>query len=60
MIKVAVLGANGFIGTRLTEVFALSHLVDVRAVVRDYASLARSSRFDLDSRIANAFDQQAL
>ena len=60
MIKVAVLGANGFIGTRITEVFALSHLVDVRAVVRDYASLARSSRFDLDARIANAFDEQAL
>jgi nucleoside-diphosphate-sugar epimerase len=60
MIKVAVLGANGFIGTRIVEMFALNHLADVHPVVRDYAGLARSSRFDLEGRVANAFDAQAL
>ncbi len=60
MTKVAVLGANGFIGTRIVEMFALNQWADVCPVVRDYAGLARSSRFDLDGRVANAFDQQAL
>jgi 2-alkyl-3-oxoalkanoate reductase len=60
MTKFAVLGANGFIGTRITEMFALSDGIELRPIVRDYVSLARASRFDLDSRVANAFDQQAL
>jgi nucleoside-diphosphate-sugar epimerase len=60
MIKIAVLGANGFIGTRITEMFALSKLTVVRPIVREYSSLARASRFDLDSRVADAFDQEAL
>ena len=60
MIKIAVLGANGFIGTRVVEIFALSHMAEVIPVVRDYAGLARSSRFDLEGRVANAFDEQAL
>ena len=60
MIKLAVLGANGFIGTRITEMFALSDLIEVRPIVRNYASLARVSRFDLDSCVVDAFDQKAL
>ncbi|HSL46404.1 MAG TPA: NAD-dependent epimerase/dehydratase family protein [Anaerolineales bacterium] len=60
MIKIAVLGANGFIGTRIMEMFALSDLAEVRPIVRNYSSLARASRFDLDSRVANASDQDAL
>jgi nucleoside-diphosphate-sugar epimerase len=60
MTNFAVLGANGFIGTRITETFALSEGIELRPIVRDYASLARASRFDLDSRVANAFDQEAL
>jgi nucleoside-diphosphate-sugar epimerase len=60
MIKIAVLGANGFIGARITEMFALSKLTVVRPIVREYSSLARASRFDLDSRVADAFDQEAL
>ena len=60
MIKIAVLGANGFIGARITEMFALSELTVVRPIVREYSSLARSSRFDLDARVADAFDQEAL
>jgi 2-alkyl-3-oxoalkanoate reductase len=60
MLKIAVLGANGFIGARLTEMFALSKLTVVRPIVREYSSLARASRFDLDSRVADAFDQESL
>ena len=60
MTKIAVLGANGFIGNRIVEIFALSDEVDVRPIVRDFASLARASRFDLDSRVADAFDQESL
>jgi nucleoside-diphosphate-sugar epimerase len=60
MSKFAVLGANGFIGTRITEMLGLSERVELRPIVRDYVSLARASRFDLDSRVANAFDQEAL
>ena len=60
MMKFAVLGANGFIGTRITEMFALSDLTEVRPIVRNYSSLARASRFSLDSRVADAFDQEAL
>ena len=60
MNKFAVLGANGFIGTRLTEMFALSDLTEVRPIVRNYSSLARASRFNLDSRVADAFDQKSL
>src|SRR5689334_13753668 len=60
MIKLAVLGANGFIGTRIIEMFALSNLTEVRPIVRNYSSLARASRFQLDSRVADAFDQEAL
>jgi nucleoside-diphosphate-sugar epimerase len=60
MMKFAVLGANGFIGTRITEMFALGDLTEVRPIVRNYWSLARASRFSLDSRVADAFDQEAL
>lgn len=59
-IKIAVLGANGFIGARLVEMLTLNDWADVRPIVRSYSSLARSSRFDLDSRVADAFDGQAL
>jgi 2-alkyl-3-oxoalkanoate reductase len=60
MIKIAVLGANGFIGARITEMFALSELTIVRPIVREYPSLARAARFNLDSRVADAFNQEAL
>jgi nucleoside-diphosphate-sugar epimerase len=60
MIRIAVLGASGFIGTRLVEMFTLDELAEVRPVVRSYSSLARSSRFELDARVADAFDQVGL
>jgi len=60
MLRVAVLGANGFIGNRTVEMFHLGSLAEVRPVVRSVARLARPARFDLDCRIANGFDQAAL
>ena len=60
MSKVAILGANGFIGGRTVEMLHLERLAEVRPVVRSVASLARLSRFDLDCRVADAFDQAAL
>lgn len=60
MLKLAVLGANGFIGSRAVEMLHLEGLAEVRPIVRTMYSLARLSRFDLDGRVANAFDQSAL
>ena len=60
MLKVAILGANGFIGTRTVEMLHLEGLADVRPVVRSMYNLARLSKFDLDCRVADAFDQSAL
>lgn len=60
MLNVAILGANGFIGSRTVEMFHLGGLAQVRPIVRTMSSLARLSRFDLDCRVADAFDQSAL
>jgi len=59
-MNIAVLGANGFIGSRAVEMLHLGELAEVRPVVRSIASLARLSRFDVDSRVADARDQHAL
>jgi nucleoside-diphosphate-sugar epimerase len=59
-LKLAIIGANGFIGGRAVELFHLTGLAEVRPVVRSISSLARLSRFDLDCRIADACDQAAL
>lgn len=59
-MRIAVVGANGFIGSRAAEMLTLSGLAEVRPIVRSYASLARLSRFQLDSRVADAFDTVAL
>jgi nucleoside-diphosphate-sugar epimerase len=58
--KIAVLGASGFVGSRLLEMFHLGELATLRPVVRNYGSLARLARFDLDWRIADGRDQAAL
>ena len=58
--KVALLGASGFIGSRVVEMFHLGGLAEVRPVARSIGALARLSRFDLDGRVADARDQEAL
>jgi nucleoside-diphosphate-sugar epimerase len=59
-VKIAVLGASGFIGSRVVEALHLSQRAEVRPVVRRYAGLARAARFDLDFRVAPATDFAAL
>jgi nucleoside-diphosphate-sugar epimerase len=60
MLKVAIVGASGFIGTRLTEMLHLGAIATVRPIVRSFANLARLSKFQLDWRIADALDAEAL
>ena len=38
----------------------LRDLAEIRPIVRSYSSLARLSRFDLDARVADAFDEKAV
>lgn len=59
---IAVIGAGGFVGTRLVESLVFDGVADVRAVVRAYRSLAGLSRFGsaIDWRIADAEDTAAL
>jgi len=57
---IGVIGANGFIGSRVVERLHLGSLATVRPVVRAVSSLARSCRFNLDARIADGFDTVAL
>lgn len=58
--KVAVIGANGFIGSRLVELFHLRGLCEVVPIVRGVSGLSRLSRFDLDWRLADARQTESL
>ena len=58
--RVAVLGANGFIGSRLVESLVLSNLAEVRPIVRSFNGLVRPGRFELDCRIADGTDKTSL
>ena len=58
--RVAILGASGFIGSRIVEMFHLGGLADVRPVTRSIGALARLARFDLDWRLADARDQEGM
>lgn len=58
--KVAVVGANGFVGSRLVELFHLTGLCEVVPVVRGVNALPRLSRFDLPWKLADARKPEAL
>ncbi len=60
MLKVGILGANGFIGSRTFEMFHLGGLSEVRAIVRQWSDIALASRFDAECHIADACNQSAL
>jgi nucleoside-diphosphate-sugar epimerase len=59
-MKLAILGASGFLGSRAVEIFHLRRDFEVRPVVRSYGALTRLARFNLDWRIADATDEAAL
>jgi nucleoside-diphosphate-sugar epimerase len=61
MNRIAILGANGFVGARAVEYYTLAGLASVRVIVRRYGGLARSARFaDVDWRVADALDEDQL
>lgn len=51
---VAIVGANGFIGTRLVELFHLTGRHPVVPIVRRPAALALCARFALETRLGDA------
>ena len=59
-MKIAVIGANGFIGTRVVEMFHLGARHTVIPVVRRASGLALPARFALDWRIGDALDVASL
>ncbi len=60
-MKLAIIGANGFVGTRLVEMLALEGRHTLRLLLRSPAGLARLGRFRLeDWRVTNAYDAQRL
>jgi nucleoside-diphosphate-sugar epimerase len=59
-MKWAVLGASGFVGSRFVEKMHLSGEAEVRPIVRNFSSLARLARFDLDWRVTNLTDVPSL
>lgn len=60
MRRVAVLGANGFIGNRTVEMLHSSGMFDLRAIVRRASAAALPRRFDLDVHVADGRDCGAL
>lgn len=58
--RIAIVGAGGFVGTRLVEAWHLSGYADVVPIVRRPASLARLARFPVEWRLADASDEAAL
>jgi uncharacterized protein YbjT (DUF2867 family) len=46
--KIAVIGASGFIGSRLIERLVLEQAAEVKAIVRNVSSYPRLARFDIE------------
>jgi 2-alkyl-3-oxoalkanoate reductase len=59
-MKVAIIGASGFIGTRLIEQYHLGGGPTVAAVVRQPSSLALPSRFAVETHLADGLDVDAM
>lgn len=59
-MKIAVIGASGFIGNRLVEQFLLGGQHQVVPIVRQPCRLALAARFDVPWQIADALDATAL
>ncbi len=59
-MKVAIIGANGFIGSRLVECFHLGGKHTPVPIVRQPSSLALPARFAVDWRLGDALDPESL
>ena len=60
VLKVAVIGANGFVGSRLVEQWHLEDRAEIVPVVRRPEAAAAALRFALDCRVADALDERGL
>jgi 2-alkyl-3-oxoalkanoate reductase len=60
VLRVGVIGANGFVGSRLVEQWHLEERVDVVPIVRRPEAAASVLRFGLDCRVADALDERGL
>ena len=60
MRTIGVLGANGFVGSRIVETFHLGGAAKVVPIVRGPGGLARPARFAIDARFADVLDEKAL
>ena len=59
-MRVLVLGATGFIGTRVVDELVLQHGAEVCATVRDYRTAVRLGRVPVEWVEASATDPQAM
>lgn len=60
-MRIAIVGASGFIGTRLCETLVLEGRDRIRPLLRSPAGLARLTRFPIDDwRLTDAMDVTAL
>lgn len=60
MLRVAVVGASGFVGSRLVEQWHLEERAEVVPVVRRPEAAAAALRLPLDCRVADALDEREL
>ena len=59
-MRIAVVGANGFVGSRLVEQWHLEERADVVPIVRRPEAAAGVLRFGLDCRVVDALDEGEL
>ncbi len=59
-MKIGIIGASGFIGTRLIEHFQLRGGPAIAAIVRRPSSLALPKRFAVETHLADALDVDAM
>lgn len=60
MMRIGIVGASGFVGSRAVEMLHIEGTTEVRPIVHSRSSLEKLPHQNLDSRIANSFDQSSL
>ncbi len=58
--RIGIIGAGGFIGSRLIERLLLEQSADVRAIIRGMASYPRLARFDIDIEFGDVLNLESL
>src|SRR6187549_3899505 len=59
-MRIAIVGASGFIGTRLLEQYTLRKTAEIVPIVRSFSSLAVISRFNLPWKTCNMMSVEDL